>query len=98
MAFPIRYSVRAYNEYEKILDYVFENFGVNVTKKVDTHFEDIIAQISVNPNLYPYTSKIKNLRRCVVSPQTTIYYRFNGEFVEIASFRGNKMNPKTIFL
>ena len=60
--------------------------------------EEIIAQISVNPFLFPYTSKVKNLRRCVVSPQTTIYYRFNGEFVEIASFRGNKMNPKTIDL
>lgn len=98
MAFPIRYSVRAYNEYEKILDYVFENFGASVTAKVDNHFEEIIAQISVNPALFPYTSKIKNLRRCVVSPQTTIYYRFDGKFVEIASFRGNKMNPKTINL
>ncbi len=98
MSYPVRYSTRAYSEYEEILDYVFENFGANAAVKVDRFFEEIIDYIAVNPYLYPYSNKKKNLRRCVISSQTTLYYRFNGEYVELASFRGNRMNPETLSL
>jgi plasmid stabilization system protein ParE len=98
MPFEIRYSVRAYSEYVELLDYVLEKFGADIAAKVDAHFEEVIVQISVNPFLYPFSKKIKNLRRCVISPQTTLYYRFNGEFVEMVSFRGNRMDPKTLGL
>lgn len=98
MSYPVRYSTRAYTEYEEILEYAFENFGANVAAKVDRYFEEMIDHIAVNPYLYPCSNKKKNLRRCVISSQTTLYYRFNGESVELASFRGNRMNPETLDL
>ena len=98
MSFPVRYSTKAYIEYEEILDYVIERFGLVTASKVNMYFEEVINQISINPNMFPYSDKVKNLRRCVISPQTTLYYRFSGEFVELASFRGNRMNPITLGL
>ncbi|HLN75332.1 MAG TPA: type II toxin-antitoxin system RelE/ParE family toxin [Prolixibacteraceae bacterium] len=98
MAYPIRYSNRAYSEYASIIEYIIEKFGIEIAKKVDNYFEEVIIQISINPLLFPYSDKKKNLRRCVISPQTTLYYRFGGEYIEIVSFRGNKMNPKTLEL
>lgn len=98
MPFPVRYSTRSYIEYEEILDHVSANFGVATASKIDMYFEETIDQIAINPKLFPYSDKNKNIRRCVISPQTTLYYRFSGEFVELISFRGNKMNPKTLRL
>ncbi|MDD2278183.1 MAG: type II toxin-antitoxin system RelE/ParE family toxin [Bacteroidales bacterium] len=98
MSYQVRYSTRAYAEYEEILDYVVENFGLEVAAKVDLHFEEVINQISINPNLFPYSNKMKKLRRCVISPQTTLYYRSSGECVELASFRGNRMDPESLGL
>ncbi len=92
-SFPVRYSSRAYFEYENILDYIVTRFGHSVALKVDLYFEEIISQISINPFLFPVSDKLKNIRRCVISKQTSLYYRFNGEFVEIVSFRGNMMDP-----
>lgn len=98
MSYPVSYSNRSYNEYEEILDYVFENFGAEIAMKVDSYFEEVIDQIAINPFLYPFSDKKKNLRRCVISHQTTLYYRFNGDCIELVSFRGNRMNPETIGL
>lgn len=98
MSYPVRYSSRSYEEYEELLDYIEKRFGIAKAAEVDLYFESIIDLISINPLISPYSDKRKHLRRCVVSPQTTIYYRFTGEYVEIASFRGNKMNPKTLGL
>lgn len=98
MAYPVRYSTRSYQEYESILDYVADRFGLAVAVKVDIKIEEVIDQITINPLQFPYSDKKRNIRRCVISPQTTLYYRFNGEFVEIASFRGSRMDPKTLNL
>ena len=98
MAYPVRYSTRAYIEYEDILEYISGKFGIAIAAKVDTYFEEVVNQISINPFLYPYSEKKKNMRRCVINYQTTLYYRFIGEYVELVSFRGNKMNPKTLGL
>ncbi len=98
MSYAVRYSTRAYLEYEEILDYVFKKFGADIALKVDQHFEEVIDNIAINPLLYPLSEKKTNLRRCVISPQTTLYYRFNGEYIELASFRGNRLNPKTLYL
>ena len=75
MPYPVRYSTRAYIEYEEILDYVFKHFGAGIAFKVDLHFEKVTDNIAINPFLYPVSDKKKNLRRCVISPQTTLYYR-----------------------
>lgn len=98
MPFPIRYSTRAYTEYEEILDYLSDNFGISVALKVDAHFEEVVNQISINPYLYPCSDKMKDIRRCVINYQTTLYYRFRGEYIELVSFRANNMNPKTLGL
>lgn len=98
MSYPVRYSTRAYMEYEEILDYVFNNFGADKALKVDQHFEQVIDYIAINPFLYPLSEKKMNLRRCVISHQTSLYYRFNGEYIELASFRGNRLNPETLNL
>jgi len=61
-------------------------------------FEKIIDQISINPFQFPIFSKKKNLRRCVINEQTTLYYRISNNIVELVSFRGNLMNPNTVNL
>jgi len=98
MAYSVRYSIRSYQEYDAILDYVADKFGSAVASRVDIYIEEIIDQIAINPQQFPYSDKRKNLRRCVISPQTTLYYRFDGECVELASFRGNRMDPKAMNL
>lgn len=57
MQYQVRYSVRAYSEYEDILDYIVERFGITTAAKVDKFFEEVIDQISINPTLYPYSDK-----------------------------------------
>ena len=72
MPYPVRYSTRSFLEYEEILDYVSEQFGTAVAARMDTYFEEVIDQIAFNPRLFPYSDNKKNLRRCVISPQTTL--------------------------
>lgn len=98
MSYPVRYSTQAFIELEDILKYVSDEFGIAIATKVDKYFDEVINQISINPLLYPCSEKKKNIRRCVINYQTTLYYRFSGEYVELISFRSNKMNPDSLDL
>ncbi len=60
MHYPVRYSTRAYMEYEEILEYVFKRFGADTAFKVDQHFEEVIDNIAIHPLLYPL-SEMKNI-------------------------------------
>ena len=98
MPYPVSYSSRSYDEYESILRYVEDNFGIIKAAEVDIYFEKVIDLIAVNPKMFPHSDKMQDIRRCVISPQTTLYYRFTGEYVELISFRGNKLNPESLDL
>ncbi len=56
MSYPVRYSTRAYQEYEEILDYVSGQFGAAIAARVDIYFEEVIDQIAINPQQFPYSN------------------------------------------
>lgn len=43
--------------------------------------------------MYKASSKRKDLRKCFLSKQTSIYYRVHNEHPEVVSFRGNQKKP-----
>lgn len=89
----IKYSTRAEKEYFKLLDYLVDEFGSTTADKVDKKIEETLSIISHNPTLYPESKEKKGTRRCVLSKQTTIYYRVKKKNIEIVTLWSNKKNP-----
>ncbi len=98
MALSIRYSNRALSEYESILEYIIQHFGLSKAIEVDSYFENLIFQIAKNPWMYPVFDVKRNIRRCVISKQTSLFYRISEKRIELVSFRGNLMNPESLNL
>jgi len=94
LGLKIRYSLRARQEEIDLLDQVVKHFGNKTGKEVYEKIEKVISQISLNPEMYRASNKHNNLRKCVFSKQTSIYYRFDENHLEIISFRNNRKNPK----
>lgn len=96
MPLQIQYSQRARIEYIDLLNYVVQNFGLDKAVRIDALFEKIILQISINPKMYPLYDKRRKIRKCVISIQTSLYYRISGKYLDLVSFRGNLMNPQEV--
>jgi plasmid stabilization system protein ParE len=82
MPLQIRYSQRARSEYKELLTYIILNFDIQKATEIDAVFEKLINQISENPKMYPLFFKRKKIRRCVISKQTSLYYRISGKYIE----------------
>lgn len=95
MAYLIESTQRAKEEYEGMVNYIAAAFGYEKALEVEDDYFRKIQQIAHNPSQFPFFRKSKKIRRCVISPQINLYYRFDGELVHLLSFRSNFMNPRT---
>ena len=94
----VRYSLRARQEEIDLLDYILAEFGQSKAKEAYDRIEKLLEQISKNPKMYKASNKRKNLRKCFLSKQTSIYYRVQNEYIEVVSFRDNRKDPDSLKL
>lgn len=61
-------------------------------KKLD-HTLEIIR---VQPEIFPESKKVKKLRCCVITKQTTLYYRFDSKRVDVVTIFDTRQNPNKL--
>jgi plasmid stabilization system protein ParE len=89
----IIWSPRATDEYLDLIDYLLDKWGEKVTRKFIERIQDVLEVISERPEIYLATSKRKNIRRCVVSKHTSLYYRVKADKIELITLFDNRKNP-----
>lgn len=94
--YKIVWTNKAIANLDFIIEYLARNWTENEIsaffKKLDKRI-NIIAQ---RPLLYPLTKNRKNVRRSVLTPQITIYYRINKRAVELLTLFDNRQNPSSL--
>ncbi len=64
----------------------------NFIEKLD-HNIDLIKQ---EPETFPESQKNLGLRKCVITKQTTLYYRFDSKHIKIVTIFDTRQNPKKL--
>ncbi|WP_375596896.1 type II toxin-antitoxin system RelE/ParE family toxin [Roseivirga ehrenbergii] len=90
----VRYSLCARHEQIELLEYIVQKFGRTTAQEVYERIEKVLDSISQKPEIYRASKRQADLRKCVLSKQTSIYYRINEGYIEVVSFRANLKNPK----
>ncbi len=67
----------------KLSEYLLKDWNLKTRDKFISKLNDKIKQISNQPDSCPKSSEFKNLYQCVVTKQTTFYYRIINEQTEI---------------
>jgi plasmid stabilization system protein ParE len=93
MKLPVIWSHQATNEYLQIIDHLILEWGDFTAKKYVARIEYLIGLITENPQLFVVTPQRKDVRRCVVNKQTSLYYRVYKNRIEIISLFRTRKNP-----
>jgi len=88
-------SELAENKLLKLNDYLLENWSLKVKNDFIKKLTSKIDQISEQPESCPQSSEFKGLFKCVVTKQTTLYYRINLDRneIEIITIFDTRQNP-----
>jgi plasmid stabilization system protein ParE len=96
--FEIKWTSEAERNLHAIFDYLEKTWSEREISNFAKKLESYLQLISKQPATFPYYDKKENIRRCVLSPQTTIYYRelpFDNMIVIITLF-DNRQNPDNL--
>lgn len=79
----------------KLSDYLIENWNLKARDKFIETLSEKIKQISLQPESCPQSSEFKGLFKCVVTKQTTFYYRVTTPTseIEIITIFDTRQNP-----
>ncbi|MBJ7882981.1 type II toxin-antitoxin system RelE/ParE family toxin [Gelidibacter salicanalis] len=85
---------------EKKLDKLFEYLITEWSVKVKTDFveklDSSIEIIKKQPEIFPESKKAKGLKKCVITKQTTLFYRYNSKRINIVMLFDTRQNPNKL--
>jgi len=89
----IFWTKRATEDLDKIVFYLRSNWSEKELANFISKLNKAVNLISFRPKLFTLTNHRKNLRRCVLTKQTTIYYKEVDLKIYIVSLHDNRRNP-----
>ncbi len=96
MDYKIFWTSEAINNLEEILDYLHERWSEREVKYFKTKLSKRIELISIFPTMFPVSTYNIDLRKAVLSKQTTIYYQIKGDEIFLVFIFVNSQDIKKI--
>jgi plasmid stabilization system protein ParE len=78
-------SLEAQKQLANLLDYLEFNWSIKVRDNFLEKLTRSLQVIESMPEAFPASEKMPSLRRCVVTPQTILYYQIQTEVIEVIS-------------
>jgi plasmid stabilization system protein ParE len=97
VALIVKWTARAKTDYTLILEYLHANWTKKELQTFTGKTAKVLFQIAKNPKIFP-ASKKKDVRKCVLIKQISIYYRIKKNEIELLSFWDNRRTPKKLKL
>jgi plasmid stabilization system protein ParE len=92
----IRLSKRAMRKLDNLLVYLEEEWSTKVKHEFVLKLDKSLKQIQKLPASFPESEKIKGLRKCVVTKQTTLFYKYSETTIDVITIFDNRQNPKSL--
>lgn len=95
MALEIVWTPQAEKGFDKVLEYLQEEWSAKEIIALEKRVIDLMSRISKYPKICPPSGKYPNLRKGLVDKNNYIVYRIRSrkKTIEIINFRGTKQRP-----
>ena len=93
MSLQIHYTPRSKETLESIYSFILNQFGVNSANNFLSKAEKGISLIAEHPLMFKATAIDENVRICVISKQTSLFYRVTDTSIDLLFFWDNRQEP-----
>lgn len=94
--FKIIWSDEALHGLNQILNYLEENWTPKEIKKFAKLLDKKLNLISNNPDLFQVSKKSNNIRKSVISKQTSLFYKVENDTIYLITLFDNRKDPKSL--
>lgn len=98
MGLTIRLTEAAINDGILLDQYLIAKFSPRVSKRFMEETMKTIKNIAQLPHLFPQSQNHHRVRKCVLHPNTTMYYRVDDKQLAILRLFSNRQHPSKLKL
>ncbi len=91
--YNIYWTDHAKSELKQTLVYLENNWTEKEIKNFIQQLEHVLELISKNPKISPASGKKKQVYKAVIARYNNLYYRTQGNTIQILSLFSNRQNP-----
>lgn len=81
---------------KNLLEYIESKWSETVRQKFAQKLYGTVKIIKDSPEAFPKSDFNKSVHKCVITKQTTIFYKFNSNRVEIIAIFDTRQDPNQI--
>ncbi|SMO79937.1 type II toxin-antitoxin system RelE/ParE family toxin [Solitalea koreensis] len=89
-------SKLAENKLENLFNYLIENWSLKAKRDFVKKIDQFIDVIKEHPESFPESQIERGLHKCVITKQTTLYYRFDSKQIKVVTIFDTRQNPQKI--
>ena len=89
-------SKLAERKLETLFEFLTANWSIKVKNDFIIKLDKYVSIIKTQPESFPSSEKDKGLRKCVITKQTTLFYRFDEKSIKIVTIFDTRQNPKKL--
>ncbi|XCF07011.1 type II toxin-antitoxin system RelE/ParE family toxin [Tamlana crocina] len=89
-------SKTAEKKLEKLFEYLIAEWSDKVKREFVEKLDSSIEIVKNQPEIFPESKKGKGLRKCVITKQTTLYYRYNSKRINIVTIFDTRQHPNKL--
>ena len=92
----IRLSMRAMKKLDNLLLFLENEWSTKVRNNFIIKLNKSLKQIQKLPDSFPESEKIRGLKKCVVTKQTTVFYKYSETTIYIVTIFDNRQDPNSL--
>ena len=81
---------------DSLFNYLIEKWSIKVKNEFIEKLDYSIELIRNKPELFPESKEGKKIRKCVVTKQTTLFYRFTSKQINVVTIFDTRQSPKKL--
>ncbi len=86
----VTFTDQAAEQLAELLDYLEIEWSMKVRDNFLMKLESTVEVIAAFPFAYPSSESFPDFRRCVVTPQTSLYYQIQPDEIEVVAVLDNR--------
>ena len=89
-------SKTAEKKLKNLFEYLIENWSLKVKMDFVKKLDNKINLLKTHPDGFPESGKLKGLRKCVITKQTTLFYKFDSERINVITIFDTRQDPEKL--
>jgi plasmid stabilization system protein ParE len=86
----------AIHDYEIVMDYLIDKWGINAANNFVKRFDQVLILLSESTTIYPFVDEVKKMQKSVLTKHNVLYFIETEDIIKIITIFDTRQDPQKL--